>query len=198
MNSFLKKFGKATLCLALIAIVSTPSFGQFEQKLTVNASGAIIYPDMVEEFSDFGLGFGIDGGIMFNLNRTFSLYGDARFYYLFGSSSNEEAYLDNMAFGFGAKLNLLPAKRLNPYLFAEGNINFIWSEIYYYNDGEIRGGSNFASTLGGLGGFGLDFKLNENLSLFAQTGPYYTYSDDRLNLYSQIGIRLNMIKSKTI
>jgi hypothetical protein len=198
MDSFLKKIGKAIICLAFIAFVSSPSFGQFEQKITVNASGAVVYPDMVEELSDFGLGFGIDGGIMFNLNRTFSLYGDARFYYLFGSSSNEEAYLDNMAFGFGAKVNLLPAKRLNPYLFAEVNLNFIWSEEYYYSDGDIQGGSDFATTLGGLGGLGFDFKLNENLSLFVQTGTYYTYWDDRLNLYSQVGIRLNMIKSKTI
>ncbi|MFA6404243.1 MAG: outer membrane beta-barrel protein [Salinivirgaceae bacterium] len=198
MNSFLKKIGIVIICLALVAIISTPSFGQFEQKITVNASCAVVYPDMVEEFSDFGLGFGIDGGIMFNLNRTFSLYGDARFYYLFGSSSNEEAYLDNMAFGLGAKVNLLPAKRLNPYLFAEANINFVWSEVYYFASGDMQGGSDFAGTLGGLGGVGLDFKLNENLSLFVQTGTYYTYWDDRLNLYSQVGIRLNMIKSKTI
>lgn len=198
MNPILRRYGKTILGIILMALLSLNTFGQFEQKITVNASGIMVYPDMVEEFSSFGLGYGIDGGIMYNVNRTFSIYGSARFYYLFGADDYEDAYMDNMAFGGGAKLNLLPAKRLNPYIFAEANINFIWIEEYIYIGTGGFYDSDFGTSIGGLGGLGLDFKLNENLSIFGQTGTYYTYWDNRLNLYSQIGIRLNMIKSKTI
>ncbi len=175
---------------------STDVFCQFEQKLTVNGSASLTYPDMLEEYSSYGNGYGFDGGLQYNYNRRFSLYGAARFYYMFGGLDHEDAYYDNLAIGGGLKLNLLPAKRINPYLFAEANINFIWLEEYLYTTNTYD--SDFGTSIGGLGGLGLDFIINDNLAVFFQTGTYYTLWDSRINLYSQLGIRINMIKSKTI
>jgi hypothetical protein len=116
---------------------------QFEQKLTVNAAVSMTYPDLMEEVSQFGLGYGVEGGLMFNINRTLSLFGSTRFYYMFGSTDAEDAYYDNLSFGGGAKLNLLPAKKINPYVFGEANINMIWLEEYLsdseggYYDGDF-------------------------------------------------------------
>ncbi len=181
------------LCLVFS---STQVYSQFEQKLTVNMSGSFVYPDMLEEFTSYGNGLGLDGGLQFNINRTVSFYGSARFYYMFGLSDYSDAYYSNIAFGGGLKLNILPTKKINPYAFAEANLNFIWLDEYnyetsYYND-------EFGTSIGGLGGLGIDFKLNDNIALFIQSGAYFTFWDKRINLYSQAGLRINMIKSKTI
>jgi hypothetical protein len=195
MSAAVNKLAKTVLGLVFISMIHANAFGQFEQKLTVNASGAMVYPDMLETSTIFGMGYGIDGGLMFN----FSLFGNARFYYMFGAESYEDAYLDNMAFGGGLKMNLLPARKINPYLFVEANVNLMWIEEWIVNpDASGYYDSDFGTSMGGLGGVGLDFKLNENISLFGQSAAYYTHWDGRLNLYSQLGVRLNMIKSKTI
>ncbi len=174
------------------------ALGQFEQKLTINGSGTFIYPDMLEEYTQYGDGVGVDGGVQFNFNRRLSLYGSVRFYYMFGGDF-VEAYYDNLAFGGGLKLNLLPAKKINPYLFGEANLNFIWwDEWLILAGGEGVYNSDFATTIGGLGGLGIDYMLNDNFTIFLQSGPYYTIYDTRTNLYTQLGIRINMIKSKTI
>lgn len=182
----------------LLLFISNTSkvYSQFEQKITINASGSLTYPDMLEDYSSYANGLGIDGGIQFNLNRTFSFYGSARFYYMFGASEYDEAYYDNLAFGGGFKLNILPTKKINPYLFAEANINFIWLEEYLWSSDYWD--SDFGTSIGGLGGLGIDFKLNDNLSIFIQSGAYYTLWDGRVNSYSQVGVRINMLKSKTI
>jgi hypothetical protein len=189
---------KGLFYLLLFCFIFTFSsvWGQFEQKITINASATMSYPDMLEEYSSFGNGYGIDGGLQFNISRRISFYGSARFYYMFAASDYEDAYYDNVAFAGGLKLNILPTKKLNPYIFAEANINFIWLEEYLY--GADTYDSDFGTSIGGLGGLGLDFKLNDNLALFVQSGPYYTFWDNRINLYSQLGVRINLLKSKTI
>lgn len=175
---------------------SNQAYSQFEQKLTVNGSATFTYPDMMEEYSIYGNGLGIDGGLQFNINRTISFYGSARFYYMFGSSDYDEAYYSNIAFGGGLKFNILPTKKINPYLFAEANLNFIWLDEYIYESNAYN--EEFGTSIGGLGGAGIDFILNDNVSIFIQSGAYYTFWDARTNLYSQLGFRINMIKSKTI
>jgi hypothetical protein len=92
---------------------------------------------------------------------------------------------------------MLPTKRVNPYLFGEANINFIWLEEWIYDDDGYYE-SDFGTSVGGLAGLGFDFVINDYLGLFVQSGTYYTYWDNRLNLYSQLGVRINLIKSKTI
>lgn len=192
----MKKLKPLKLIALFCMLLAINTFGQFEQKLTINGSGAYIYPDFGEEFSSFSLGLGFDGGLQFNMNRHFSLYGSTRFYYLFGGSDFSETYLDNIAFGGGAKFNLLPNFVINPYLFAEINVNLLWYEEYDYITELLDEGNGVA--FGALGGGGLDFIINENLAIFVQSGWYYTYWDDRINMYSQLGARINLIKSKTL
>jgi len=190
----------SAILIICISLNNFNAFGQFEQKLTINGSIAFVYPDMLEDYSSYGNGFGFDGGLQYNFSRNFSFYGATRFYYMFGAESYEDAYYDNLAIGGGIKLNMLPAKRINPYLFAEANINFIWLEEWIYPTGFDDGyyDSDFGTAIGGLGGLGFDFRLNDNFAIFAQSGTYYTFWDNRINLYSQLGLRINMIKSKTI
>jgi len=187
-------FSTAILCCLIFSFSN--AYSQFEQKLTVSGSGVFIYPDMLEEYSSYGNGLGFDGGLQYNYNRNISFFGSARFYYMFGGGSYEDAYYDNIAIGGGLKLNLLPAKRINPYIFAEANINFIWLEEYLYETNTLY--SDNGTSIGGLGGLGVDVAINENLTIFVQSGAYYTLWDSRINLYSQLGLRINMIKSKTI
>lgn len=185
-----------SIVLLIFISSSSDAFCQFEQKLTVNASGSFSYPDMLQDFSSYGNGIGFDGGLQYNINRSLSYYGSARFYYMFGAADYSEAYYSNLAFAGGLKLNLLPRQKINPYLFGEANINLIWLEEYgYANDSyTVESGTS----IGGLGGVGIDFKLNDNLSIFIQSGAYYTWWDNRLNSHTQLGVRINMIKSKTI
>lgn len=187
----------AVAFLICLSFISLNVFSQFEQKLTINGGLTYTYPDMFEDYSIYGNGYGFDGGLQFNYSRTFSFYGAVRFYYMFGGDAYEDAYYDNLALGGGIKLNMLPTKRVNPYLFGEANINFIWLEEWIYDD-EGYYDSDFGTAIGGLGGLGLDFRINDNLAVFGQTGMYYTFWDNRINLYSQVGLRINMIKSKTI
>ena len=185
----------AVTILFCLNFISLNVFSQFEQKFTINGSVTYVYPDMFEDASDYGNGLGFDGGLQYNFNRNLSFYGAFRFYYMFGGAY-EDAYYDNIALGGGLKLNLLPAKKINPYLFAEADLNFIWLEEYLYEIDSYSSESGLS--IGSLGGLGFDFVINDNLALFVQSGSYYTYWDNRLNLYSQLGVRINMIKSKTI
>ncbi len=193
-----KQFAGIIIGLMVVVLIQSESFGQFEQKLTMNASGTITYPDMFEENTSFGMGYGFEGGLMFNLNRRVSVFGNARFYYMFGLQSYDDAYYDNLAFGGGIKLNLIPSKKINPYLYAEASLNFIWFEEFIPSTGDGYYSREFGTSIGGLGGVGLDIKINDHLAVFLQTAPYYTFWDGRINLYSQAGFRINMIKSKTI
>lgn len=186
------------LIFLAILFLSIQVQAQFEQKLTVNAAVSLTYPDMMSDITSFGMGYGLEGGLMFNLNRSVSVFGSTRFYYMFGGSDAEDAYYDNLSIGGGLKFNLLPSKRLNPYILGEANVNMIWLEEYIH---DISGGyydGDFGTSIGGYGGLGLDFKLNENFSVFGQSAVFYTLWDGRTNLYSLIGLRINMIKSKTI
>lgn len=198
MKTTFKSILPVLLLLAFTVISKQCVFAQFQQKLTIHASGTMTYPDMLEDYTSYGSGFGLEGGLMYNYNRHFSFFANARFYYMFGSQSYSDAYYDNIAFGFGAKINMLPAKRINPYLFAEANLNLIWLEEYLYSGSDGFYDNAFGYSIGGLAGLGLDFRLNEHFVIFIQSGTYYTYWDNRLNLYSQAGVRINMFKSKTI
>ena len=193
-----------TKFLFFLFLVSSPMcmFAQFEQKVTLNAGGLFVYPEINVKDYQYNFGAGINGGLQYNFNRTFSMTADVRFYYMDGIEGN--TYTDNLAVGLGLKANLRPSRVFNPYLFAEANVNFLWWEEwidpkingedvipgYYYED--------FATSIGGLGGLGFDLRLGDNFSLFIQSGFYYTYYDGLLNNLTQAGVRINMFKSKTI
>ncbi len=192
---------KLIAALSLMAIVLWPASikAQFEQKLTINAGVAYLIPNTNTDDIFFDHGLGLDGGLQFNTSRRFSLFGSARFYYMFNNEDN--SYYDNLSFGGGAKLNILPGKHINPYLYGEANINFIWIEDFvliptdaslsYYDE-------DFGTSVGFNGGLGFDFNIGQNFDLFLQGGPYYTVWDGFTNIYMLAGLRINLIKSKSI
>lgn len=212
----MKKFQKSSLFkgLIVIALLALPQLtkAQFEQKLTLNASGAGLVPDILSENSIFDIGMGLDGGIQFNANKHFSLMANARYYFAYGFQ-DYETNMDNIAFGVGLKLNMLPNRAINPYLFVEGNVNFIWGMGWYpypepiidefgiWENGFYS--ESYYTGVGGLGGLGFDINFGKNFGLFIQGGGYYLMplSDEEtesLNVYGQFGIRINLIKSKRI
>jgi hypothetical protein len=184
--------------LLLVMLLPLNLLAQFEQKLTINAGVAYLIPNTHSDDLYFNHGLGIDGGIQFNTNRRFSLFGNARFYYMFNNDDN--SYYDNLALGGGGKLNLLIGKPINPYLYGEVNVNFIWIEDFVPMPDASRSfyQEDFGTSLGFNGGLGFDFNIGQNFDLFLQGGPYYTIWDGFTNIYVLAGLRINLIKSKSI
>lgn len=201
---------KVSFIVILLLVCSTMSLkAQFEQKMSINLSGAYLVPDI---FSDDGVygnmyssGVGFDGGLQFNANKYISIIVNGRFYNIFGDDNSPEAYISDVAFGGGLKINFAPRSFINPYMYGEVSVNFLWIEEWVEYDESYFNGitqygaiyEDFATTMGGLSGFGLDFKIGENFSLFTQGGMYFTFYDERVHIYTQAGVRINLIKSKT-
>ena len=200
---------KVVLTTLFFAIGFNQANAQFEQKLTINGSGAVAIPEITNENTNYSIGIGAEGGLQYNFNRHFSSIANARFFYHFGTPEYPDAYFQNIGIGVGLKANILPSKKVNPYVFAEANINLLWEEDWVsYNEPypRDRNGNfifeelieNSGFSIGGLGGAGIDFKLNDNLALFVQSGAYYIYWNTSVNIYSQAGVRINLLKSKTL
>lgn len=194
------------LCILLVLLTLNLN-AQFEQKITINISGAFLVPELTNSQSIYSPGLGVDGGLQFNTNSYFSIIANARFFYNFGNNDHPETYYNDLAIGGGVKLNLAPRAVVNPFIFSEVNVNFLWFEDYYefeqpYFDGYYWQygdySTNFATTLGLFAGGGFDFKFGSNFSIYLKTGPYFTMYDNRIDLYSQLGVRINLLKSKTI
>lgn len=202
--SLFKYFFTALILILSIATVNA----QFEHKVTVNLSGAFTIPDIAASDALYGYGMGVDGGLQFNQNTHLSIIANIRYYANFANDEHPDAYVDNFALGGGLKFNLAPRAVVNPYLFGEVNINFLWFEDYYIylepridQYGHLAYGeydNKFATSIGGYGGGGLDFKLGKNFALYIQMGVYYTNYDTRIDAYIQTGLRINLLKSKTI
>jgi len=181
---------------------------QYNERLTITASGCAILPDIQADIPVYGLGIGLDGGLQLNLNKRFSFISSVRYYYAFGNQDYPDAFLNNLGIGAGIKLNLLPRKAVNPYLFAEANLNFLWYQDVVFYDPPII--DDFGTpiefdyypeqplTAGGLGGLGFDINFGKNFTIFIQSGAYFTYYEQKIDLYSQAGIRINLFKSKFI
>lgn len=198
---------KALYLLVCLLVISINVEAQFEQKLTINVSGAYLVPDITSGDQVYGSGIGGDGGIQYNLNTHLSVIANGRFYYVFGTGDHEDAFLEDIAIGGGLKVNFAPRARVNPYMFGEANINFLWYEEWIPYDEPYYDGIQFiygyqdegsSISIGGFGGAGLDLKINDNVGIYLQTGAYYTYYGQTVHIYTQVGVRLNLIKSKTI
>ncbi len=184
------------------------TIAQFEQKLTINLSGVFVIPDITSSDGLYTNGLGFDGGLQFNQNKHLSILANVRYYSCFPSDNYPDAYVDNLALGGGLKVNFAPRAVVNPYMFGEININFLWFDNYYIYEepktdpygheafGEYD--NEFAISIGGFGGGGLDFRISENIALYMQIGAYYTNYDTRIDVYTQAGLRINLLKSKTI
>lgn len=195
---------KVVLTTFIFTLSSNYVQAQFEQKLTINGSGAVVMPDITNEYTSYGIGIGAEGGLQYNFNRHFSAITNIRMFYHFGTEEFPDAYFQNIGVGAGLKANILPSKIVNPYVFAEANANVLWDENWWDirdNDGNIidqQYEENSAFGIGGLGGVGIDFRINDNLAIFIQSGAYYIYWNTSINVYNQAGVRINLIKSKTL
>lgn len=207
MKKLIVDYSLKGIVISIFVVFSLNAQAQFEQKLTLNASGVGVLPHYIAENPIYNIGWGLDGGIQFNANNYFSLTSSAR-YYLAWSLQDFATNMDNIAFGAGFKLNMLPTKAINPYIFAEGNINFIWGYTWYSYDEPfidefgvwVNGyyDEDWYTDFGGLGGLGFDINFGKNFSVFIQGGAYYMIYESTMDIYSQLGIRINLIKSKRI
>lgn len=207
INSLKNICSRLVVLIAIFVLSCSGIFAQFEQKLTINASAVFLVPDITASEAVYSSGIGGDGGLQYNFSKYFSFIANGRFNYIFGNAEHPDAFKENLAIGAGIKVNFAPRAVVNPYVFGELNVNFIWFEDYIYYDEPIYNGVEFefgtyiedsGFGIGGFGGGGVDFRISENISLYIQVGAYYTHYDSNVHIYSQAGLRLNLLKSKTI
>jgi hypothetical protein len=199
-------FSKAiiTLCVLLLLSIATKTMAQYEQKLTLQGSGVFMIPNIVtlqdeETFiEDFASGIGIDGGVQYNVNRFFSWMANARFYY--NNQADGDGEYNNIAFGGGFKINMAGRKKINPYLLAEANLNSVWFGYTYSHSEGITSDyqEDYYLTIGGMAGLGFDIRFNDHIGMFIQSSAYYTHYDSYIGLYNQVGIRISLVKARTI
>lgn len=174
---------KIALILFLVAGISLASTvvvqAQFEQKLTIQGSAGFLNEP------NYGyMGISVDAGILYNFNRRSSLITNVRVF-LMGDEFNA-------LMGLGYKFNILPSKKLNPYVFFEGTINYYLALDFSYQ----------GYAFGAYPGVGLDYRITDNIGIFAQGGMNYILdipNDLVFNIqYMQMGVRLNFLKSKDL
>jgi len=194
------------LLLALFIISNEKIFGQFEQKVTLQTSLSYHSPTGEKVFSDrFNNGLSIDGGVQYNLNRTFSMVALLKYttYQAKVGKLIKEGKYNNFGISLCPKVRFLSTRKVNPYLYGGINVNvigFSFVDIYGTNH-EYEKPFN----LGYTGGLGFDFKLSENLAFFLQGGynsiSYEEGSKISLKMNSvfvELGFNFNFLKSKSL
>lgn len=194
--------------VALLVMITGRVSGQFEQKVTLHASGSFHYPVGEKAFTDkFGNGFSIDGGFQFNFSRTFSLVTLLKYttYKVIKGDLISEGNYKNAGISLCPKLRFFASKKVNPYIYAGGNMNIIG---FSYTD--VTGQEyNYSQPLnfGYTGGLGFDFKIGDHFALFLQGGYnsiHYVDKNDptfKMNInsaYAEAGFNLSFFKSKSL
>lgn len=191
------------LLLLSLSIQSVRVMGQFEQKLTLQTSGGFVGAISPESFTDiFNAGFSLDAGVQYNFSRSISIVTMAKYSTLFFTPDDEftlESAKYNML-GLSAcpKIRFLAKKRVNPYIFGGASINYI--SISFSLDGNETRKSKTPTSIGFIGGIGIDYRLNDNLSLFWQGGVSRVDLDVVWidSFFQQAGVNINMFKAKTL
>jgi hypothetical protein len=219
MSPRILPFIKVIVLLPLLTL-SILSKAQFEQKITLQASGGyveVLSPDLFKQ-DVFDRGFSIDAGMQYNFSRSFSLAALAKYSRLFNPAKNEGIWDDEynlIGLTICPKYRLLPRYKVNPYLYGGLSVNYV-NIIWEKRNAE----GTFEDvksplTLGLNGGLGIDIRVSDNLSLFVQGGflttkytvPDYTslalfYWDEYwewINFtYFQAGINISLFKSKSL
>lgn len=191
------------ITLVVFTLSSIRVMAQFEQKLTLQTSGGFVGAISPESFTNiFSAGFSLDAGVQYNFSRSFSLVSMAKYSTFFFSPDDEfaleSAKYNMLGLSISPKVRFLVRKRLNPYLFAGASINYI--SISFSLDGTETRKSKTPTSIGFIGGIGLDFRLNDNLSLFWQGGVSRVDLDVVWidSFFQQAGVNINMFKSKTL
>jgi opacity protein-like surface antigen len=194
---------KLTIIVALFFVITTNVSAQFEQKLTLQGSGGLVLGLTPESFVDiFNVGFSVDAGVQYNFSRSFSLVTMAKYATYFfipdDEFSLETAKFNQLGISFCPKLRFFPRSKVNPYLFGGASVNHI--TISFSMEGEETRSKEEPISFGAIAGFGLDFRINDNVALFWQLGLNrvdfdVVYID---SFFQQLGLNINMFKSRSL
>jgi len=216
MKKIIQKFTVATLLFFTLTTASA----QYEQKFTLHGSFGFAMPTGTQEFyvdgdtypylfSNFGTGINVSGGIQYNINRRFSIAGNIGFmshwgWYYSDIIFVEDVGLWNLQIGVAPKLYLMPSKKINPYIFAEVNLNYTDLFVDFGTESLDEGYPG----LGFYPGLGIDFRISDNFGIFTQAGfntilinedPYALEMYENYNAYKvEVGVKISFLKSKTI
>lgn len=190
---------KKLIIALLFMTVTLATKAQFEQKVTMQLSTgySILQGDLSDFFSN---GITLDGGLQYNFNRNFSLVALIKYgtYFI-----NNDVYADmegkynNLGISICPKYKFFNNSQFTPYVFGGININYI-KFSYDFAGQNIE--TKEPLCFGYLGGMGAELKINDNISLFSQLG----YSQikpkgaDINSIFIQLGININMFKSKSL
>ena len=194
---------KIIILSALLSLAGAQAKAQFEQKLTLQASGGLVVPLAPESFTDiFDLGFSVDAGIQYNFSRSVSLVVMAKYAtYFFVPDDGfglETAKFTQLGISLCPKFRFFPRSRVNPYLYGGASVNYIG--ISFSMEGEETRSKEEPVSVGAVAGLGLDIRLNDNVALFWQLGLNrvdfdVVYID---SFFQQVGLNINLFKSKTL
>lgn len=189
--------------LVILTLISSRSNAQYEQKLTMqlSAGSSIIVSNYANE-DLFGPGLMFNGGVQYNFNRQFSLIGLAMYgQYTPSSDVSIVGSLDvtyfNLGVGLSGKYKFMPSSNFRPYLLLGVSACFVSLKV---------GNLSFEQPVlpGLVTGLGAEFDLNDNLTLFGQSGfnKILPKPDDGLSptesVYFLLGLNINMFKSKSL
>lgn len=193
----------AIIVSALLLLCSVDGKAQFEQKLTFQASGGFVAAIGPESFTDiFTTGFSIDAGAQYNFSRSTSIVAMAKYstYFFFPDDefNLESAKYNMLGLSLCPKFRFFTRSKVNPYLFAGASINYI--SISFSIDGSETRSSKTPTSIGIIGGLGVDFRINDNFALFYQAG--YNWVDLDLvrieSVFQQVGVNISLFKSKSL
>lgn len=196
------KTNKLTLLLSLILIFffSLKSFSQFEQKYTLQVSWGLLKPTGYMDKS-FKSGFTFDAGAQFNISRSFSIVGLAKFGKLFTKDEIFNVEFSTLGLSICPKYRFMANKKVNPYIL--GGLGLSFSQ-YRSDFIGINRTMKFPTSFGYTVGGGIDFSITDNLALFIQTGySSYSLNKDTFNqmftyAYAQFGLNVSFAKSKSL
>jgi len=215
---------KSLLIVFVLAFTISTTTAQFEQKFTLHGSFGFAIPTGEQEFysggdtypylfSNFSSGITVSGGVQYNINRRFSIAGNIGFLDHWGWEYKgimiDEVQFWNLQIGIAPKFYLLASKKVNPYLFAEVNLNYTDVFVEGSETTIDEGGAH----LGYYPGLGVDFMVSDNFGVYLQGGysiisiganpyggsPYNIVTNEDYKAFKiEVGVKISFLKSKTI
>jgi opacity protein-like surface antigen len=195
------------LMIAVLILAGGKISGQFEQKVTLQVSWSYHHPLGEEAFTNiFNNGFSTDMGLQYNISRSFAIVALFKYTHF---NANEGAIItegtfNNFGISLCPKVRFFPSKKINPYIFAGGSMNYIkYSWVSNETPHDYKAPVNFGYT----GGAGIDFKLSDRFALFVQGGynsVFFSQSDPvefKMNInsiYGEAGLHVSFFKSKSL
>jgi hypothetical protein len=193
---------KLFLFIAIIFMVmfSNNSFGQFEQKFTIQASGGLVKPLGVIGDS-LSAGLSLDAGVQYNYSRSLAFVGLIKFVILYPQVENANSELGSIGISICPKYRFFPDSKVNPFVL--GGVGLFFTKYSVFDSGEWID-YKFPTSFGYTVGAGVDVSINDNIALFFQSGYSSSILKDKdfivnfNSLYFQVGINFSFLKSKSL